>query len=232
MDGNSLCKWYGGRSSNFSFKASSHICRKHLGFFLSLLLFTKSKWMHLRLIVMIAKITKTFHMQKDIFVWVKVWKVLCQSCIQRPALRGLSSIMWLLEGFCFLGVFSFSFIFMRFVLLVLCNIFTGSFLWTLHMRWMKELVLLCKSASLICLLALEISPEFRKPSGNLHQHFRMLQHTALKFERPFCSAIMLLEGMCYLSVRGFRRGGWSTHKNEKIFLWLNSMFLMKIVSSS
>lgn len=33
----------------------------------------------------------------------------------------------------------FSFIFMRSVLLVLCNIFTGSFLWTLHMKWMKYL---------------------------------------------------------------------------------------------
>lgn len=52
----------------FFFKATLHICRKHLGFFLSFLLFTKSKQMHLRLIVMIAKITKTFHMQKDIFV--------------------------------------------------------------------------------------------------------------------------------------------------------------------
>lgn len=37
-------------------------------------------------------------------------------------------------------VFSlFSFIFMRFILLVLCNIFTGSFLWTLHMKWIKNL---------------------------------------------------------------------------------------------
>lgn len=33
-----------------------------------------------------------------------------------------------LEAFCFLGIFSFSFIFMRFVLLVLCNVIAGSFL--------------------------------------------------------------------------------------------------------
>lgn len=96
--------------------------------------------MHLRLIVMIAKITKTFHMQKGIFVWLKIQNALCQSCIQRPALQGLSSIMCFSGGFLFLGYFLFfSLIFMRFVLLVLCNIFTGSFLWTLHMKWMKNL---------------------------------------------------------------------------------------------
>lgn len=164
MDGSSLCNWYGGRSNNIFLKASLHICWKHLGFFLSFLLFTKSKPMHLRLIVMIAKITKTFHMQKT-FLYDWRFEMYYANLVFKDQLRGVWVILCdFLEAFCFLGIFSFSFIFMRFVLLVLCNIFMGSFLWTLRIRWIKELVLLYESASLIGLLALEISPAFRKLS--------------------------------------------------------------------
>lgn len=146
------------------FKASLHICRKHLRFFLSFLLFTKSKQMHLRLIVMITKITKAFICKKT-FLYDWRFETYYANLILKDQLCGVWVLLCdFLEASCFLGIFSFSFIFMRFVVLVLCNIFTGSFLWTLHMRWMKELGLLYELASLIFLLALETPPEFRKLS--------------------------------------------------------------------
>lgn len=80
--------------------------------------------MHLRLTVMIAKIAKTFHIQRNIFVWLKFWNILCQSCIQRTASWGLN-IMWFFRKLFVSWVFFVTF--RKFVLLVLNLCFHRAF---------------------------------------------------------------------------------------------------------
>lgn len=80
--------------------------------------------MHLRLTVMIAKIAKTFHIIRNIFVWLKIWNVLCQSCFQRTASWGLNIMSFFRRLFVSWLYFVIS---RKFVLLVLRLFFHRTF---------------------------------------------------------------------------------------------------------
>lgn len=210
-------------------KASLRICRKHLGFFLSFLLFTKSKQMHLRLIVMIGKIAKTFHMQKDIFVWVKTWNALCQSCIQRPALRSLNFIMWFSGGFLFLGYFLF---FLRFH--EVCVISTSQHFYGVFplspAQEMNKGAGFALWISLIYFLALGVSSEFRKL--NIRQIFistlALVAHCSTQLwtlKDLYIPLLCILKG-CVISVSGDLKGegeALARTRTTKYFLCLNNM---------
>lgn len=139
-----------------------------------------------------------------------------------------------LEAFCFLGIFSFfSSIFMRIVLLVLCNIFTGSFLWTLHMKWMKYLgfalwfSLSNMSSGSGCI------PRIQKAIKQIFISTLVLAArctTQLWYLKGLCiSLLRILKGCVVLG--GLEEEGEALTRT-KTTKWLNTMLLMTIVSLS